>query len=102
MTRYQPFEQRIAAKPVGAVHSRASRFTAGVELFDGSSGETVDLNAADHVVGAGTHGNQVFSNIDSKGGANFSDPGEAGVQAFSGNMTAIDIHIRMVGLLHFL
>ena len=83
------------------MHPRARRLSACVELADVRFAETVYLNSADHIMGAGSHRNQIRGNIDTERGADFLDLREAGIQPFLGDVADVEVHARMPGLLHF-
>ena len=60
----EAFEEGIGAEAICAVKAVGGDFAAGVEIFDARLALGVGLYAADHIVCAWPHGDEVFAHVD--------------------------------------
>ena len=67
LAKNESFEQGVAGESVGAVQAGGGGFTAAIEVGDVGAGLEVGFDAADHVVGAGSDGNEVGIDVDVEG-----------------------------------
>ena len=73
----QAFEQAVRRQPIRAVQAAGGDFAGGPQPGERRAALVIDRHAADHVVGAGPHGDRIAGDVDAELGAGPRDAGKA-------------------------
>src|SRR5208283_1565082 len=88
----QPFEQRIAGQPAGAVHTSTSDFSRGEESRDGGLTSKIGAHTAHRIVRRGTDGHQFGGDIDVVPHTRGVNHGETLAHAIAVKMRQVEIY----------
>jgi len=93
-------EQGVASEAICAVQAGAGNFAAGVEVWDIGLCVEVCFDASDHIVCAGSDGDEVFGDVDVEASAQFVDEGETVGELFFVEVSDIEVNVGGGGFEH--
>ena len=96
----EPFNKAVGSQTVRTVQAARADFTGGPQTGERGAAVLVDREAADHVMSARSHGNQVVREIEPELRAHLADMGEPLVDDPRGQMRQIEVDARVPRLCH--
>src|SRR5581483_2616470 len=96
----EALEQAVRGEAVGAVQAAGGDLAGGPQAGQGGASVQVHDDAADHVVGAGAHGDQVARDVQAEAAADLVDAGEAATYQLGVEVAQVEVDVGVLGTLH--